>query len=745
MQNHKNYTRLLSAAMAFSLLVCGCAQQAASDDTASDSSRQSMQDDAAGDTEGQTAADSGTDSAIAASPLSHTADTALLCFDPDTIFTERDLETGDVQADTVITLTGDTASIDGAGASADGGIITITDEGIYRLTGTLDDGRVIVASEGKVQLLLDHAHITSSDGCAVWVQSAKKVFLTLAQDSENSVTDGSTYADTAEDAPDAAIYSKDSLTLNGTGSLTVNARCDKGIVSRDDLVITGGSITVDAVGDGIRGKDYVAVQGASVSIQAGGDGIRSSNTADEGMGFVYIRDGSFEIEAAQDGIQAESQLVITGGDFTVTSGGGTAQAVQKQNDFGGFGRGGWDTVTETDTETDTVSVKGIKAGSLLYITGGALALDTADDALHSNGDLLVEGGSFSIAAGDKALHADGALTVADGEVDITQSYEGLEGTDICVSGGMVRVCSGDDGFNASDGSDEGAMGRAVSCTLSISGGYVYVDAGGDGLDSNGSMDISGGTVLVNGPTNDGNGALDGNSSLTCSGGVLIAAGSSGMAEYPEGTQNTIILTLDSYLDGGTLVTVCDDSGKELLSFAPAKQFNSVILSTPDLISGNTYTLYTGGTSSAAPTDGLYPAGGYRQDGTEAGTVTLDDTVGFIGEAGGMGGMPQGGMGGFGRQNGNGGNFTPGEIPTDENGDPVTPDFGNFTPGEVPTDENGDPVTPDFGNFTPGEMPTDENGDPVMHGGGMHQGGPRGGRGMQEGDSAAAPEGVPQAS
>ena len=716
MQDHNNFTRLLSAAMAFSLLVCGCVQQSNSSsdpDSADSSTAQSVQDSASDETEGHTEAN-GEEEIVTAAPVSETNGNALLCFDPETLFTDRDLS-GEADADTVITLTGDSAEVDGSGVTVSGSEITVTDEGVYRLTGSLTDGRVTVASEGKVQLILDDASITSSDGCALYVESAKKVFLTLADGSENTVTDGSTYADTQDGAPDAAIYSKDSLTVNGSGSLTVHGQCNEGITSKDDLVITGGTLTVEAAGDGIKGKDYVAIAGGTITVTSGGDGIRSNNDTDESKGFVYLQGGRVTVDAAQDGIQAESQLVVTGGDCTVTSGGGTANAVQKTGDLGsgGFGR---DRQTQSDT-TDSVSVKGLKAGSLLYITGGTLTLDTADDALHSNGDLRMEGGSISIAAGDKGLHADGALEILDGNAEITQSYEGVEGANITVSGGNVRIVSSDDGFNASDGSSQGAMGSAVDCTLVISGGYVYVDAGGDGLDSNGTLRMTGGTVIVNGPTNDGNGALDGNGSITCEGGVLIAAGSSGMAEYPEGSQRTIVMTSDSALDAGTLVTVCGESGEEVLSFAPAKRFQSIVISTPALQDGGTYTVYTGGSSDAGQTDGLYEAGGYRGDGTEAGSVTLTDPVSFIGEAGGMGfggGMMPGGRGGFGRQDGDPQrDFTPGELPTDENGETVMPDFKDFTPGELPTDENGEAVMPDFRDFTPGELPTDENGEAVM--------------------------------
>ncbi len=652
--------------------------------------------------------------------------------DVTSLFTDRDLRS-DYTVDTEIRLDGDTASIDGSGAAADGSTVTITDEGVYRLTGTLD-GQIVVASEGKVQLVLDGVTITNKEGAAILVTGAKKTFLTLAPGSENVLADGASRSEGQED--DAVIYSKDGLTINGSGALTVTAAYDKGIVSKDELAVTGGTLTVSSPGTAIKGKDSVAVYDGQITVEAGGDGIKASNDTDEGKGFVCICGGTFTITAAEDAIQAETELIVEGGDITVLAGGGLENAPVHAGDFGmgggmGFGKG-FDRhmtdqtdgempsmpdgempampdgempsmpdgempampdgemptmaegempampngempgMTEDTTETgeDTISTKGLKAGTLLYIGAGMVKAEAADDALHSNGSLYITGGTCTIAAGSKGIHADETVEISGGTVDITDSHEGIEAKDILVSGGDVHVVSSDDGFNASDGSSEGAMGRVVSCTLEISGGRVYVDAGGDGLDSNGALTVSGGIVLVDGPTNSGNGALDSNDSLTCTGGLLIAAGAAGMAEYPTGTQETIVMTTSAVQSAETLVTVLDADGNEVLSYAPSKTWSSFIVSTPDLVSGETYTLLLGGTSTADVTDGLYTAGGYQNDGTEEGSVTLDDTVCFIGTAGSMGGMQGGMMGGRGGFDPD--SFTPGEMPTDENGESVFP-------------------------------------------------------------------------
>lgn len=243
-----------------------------------------------------------------------------------------------------------------------------------------------------------------------------------------------------------------------------------------------------------------------------------------------------------------------------------------------------------------------------------------------------------IAAMILSLLSTGCSTESDPDTAETEEPpETLTAARIQVSGGEVKVTSQDDGFNASDGSEQGAMGGAVDCSLEISDGAVYVNAEGDGLDSNGSMCISGGVVLVDGPINSRNGALDANSGISCTGGLLIAAGSMGMAEYPTSGQHTIVVTTNTQ-QGNTLVTLCDGSGSELLSYAPSKSFSSFIVSSPELIANETYTVFIGGSSTSSQVNGLYETGGYRNDGTEEETVTLADTVSFIGE---------GGMGGFG--------------------------------------------------------------------------------------------------
>lgn len=597
------------------------------------------------------------------------------------LFSERDLNPDYSTPDTKINLTGDGAKVDGAGVSVDGSKITITDEGIYLISGTLDDGQIIVDADGKkVQLVLDNAVINCSNSSAIYVSNAKKTFITLADSTKNVLSDGKDYvfADTEKNEPDSTIFSHDSLTINGTGELEITGNYNDGIRSKDDVVITGGKITINAIGNAIKGKDYVAIADGELNITAGQDGIKSTNFDDTSMGFVYVEGGTFNITADGDGIQAETVFTATDGIFNITSGGGSSASTKTHdNSFGGFGgddaftfgggfhKGGKPDMpedfgdfkpedfempdnpeqlafsTESSDTSDTVSTKGIKASAGITITGGTFNINSADDAIHSNADMTVAGGTINIESGNKGIHAAATTSINGGAINITKSYEGIEATVITVTGGAVEIVSSDDGFNASDGqTNQSGMGTYTdSVMVNISGGTVYVNSSGDGLDSNGNINISGGTVIVDGCENSGNGALDSNGEILISGGTVVAVGMSGMAESPSenSTQNTVSATFDSTFDGGTLVTLLDSSGNEIMSYKPAKSFDNIVISTPDIKTGTAYTFYTGGTTSTSEIHGLYENGGYNNDGTESGNFTAESVVSYVGRQSMMGG------------------------------------------------------------------------------------------------------------
>lgn len=691
-----NFNRIMMTAMTFAIMATSCSDNNDSDSGKTTSEKMtttvSVGAEEASEPAGQNETSEISETGTATEKNTPVQSLSVRKTSESELFSDRDLNPDYSSPTAEISLTGDGAEITGDGVSADGSTVTITGEGIYHITGTLDDGQIIVdADKDKVQLVLENASVNCSNSSAIYVASAKKVFLTLADGSKNYVSDGTeyTFSDSTGNEPDATVFSKDSLTINGSGELEVTGNYNDGIRSKDDVVITGGKITVNAVGDAVKAKDYVAVADGELNLTADVHGINASNNTDTTMGYVYIE----------------------GGNFNITSGGGSSESTKTHNDdFGGFGGGfghgrdfggempdnsekpefpeGFENFNPEDFEppempdedfqqqnldysvdsdnSDTLTPKGIKADTGINIAGGTFVINSADDAIHAGTEVTVSGGALAIDAGDDGIHADSKIEINGGTVSVTNSYEGFEATAININNGTVDITASDDGFNASDGviQQSGLGTYSDNMEININGGTVYVNAGGDGLDSNGNININGGTVIVNGPENGGNGALDSNGEIVVNGGTVVAVGMSEMAESPAdgSSQNSVSATFDNSSDGGTLVTLSDDSGNEIISFSPAKKFDNIVISSPDIKTGTAYTFYTGGTSSANETYGLYENGGYNNDGTESGSFTVESVVSYVGKQSVMGG-------GFG---GRGGGMH--EPPQNQDGMPEMPDM-----------------------------------------------------------------------
>ena len=387
-------------------------------------------------------------------------------------------------------------SVTGSGATAEANAVTITEKGTYIISGSIDDGQIIVNTEDKVQLVLNGLTITSTTSAPIYIMESEEVTITLAEGTTNTVSDTTsfTYSDATNEEPDATIFSKGDLIFNGTGTLVVNSNFNHAIVSKDSLTLA---------------------------------------------------EGNFEIT-------------------------------------------------------------------------------TVGDALNANDTLSVVSGNYTIAAGDDGFHSDTYLVFYDGNVNITESVEGLEAGIISIQGGTISLVSSDDGINAT--TDD----TSIAIELQISGGSVTVNAQGDGLDSNGSITMTGGEVIVYGPTNSGNGALDYNSTFNISGGTLIAAGSAGMAQSASdsSTQSVLYVVFNQVQAAGTTYTIKDAVGNEILSVTPEKEYQTIIVSSSSLQQGETYTLYS--------------------DTTELTTVTLSSTLTSISSDGSQtsaAGNMGGGMGG----------------------------------------------------------------------------------------------------
>ena len=575
-----------------------------------------------------------------------------------TAFSSQYLE--ELEDGTVYISLGKTISVTGAGVVVDGSRIAIGAAGTYLISGTLDDGQMIVdaGDTDTVKLILSGVNITCSDNAPIYVDNAEKVILNLADGTENVITDGDSYI-LGDDDASAAIFSKDDLTINGNGSLAVNANYNNGIQSKDDLKITGGTVTVNAVNDGLKGRDSITIRDAAITLNTGGDGMQSNNDENTEKGTVTIESGTIAITAGSDGIQAETDLIISGGDITISTGGGSANGASHTGGAGGFpgmNRGNMSTTQSTDTTSSTPGAQGLKAGDEITITGGTFSIDSSDDCINSNNGLTISGGDLALASGDDGLHSDSSLTINDGEVTISQSYEGIESKVITINGGNIHLVSSDDGINVSSGGGDMPMGgmrmqnefaASADNYLAINGGYLFVDAQGDGIDVNGPVTMTGGIVIVNGPTNSGNGAMDYTGSFKVTGGLLVAAGSAGMAMAPgqTSTQYSVMINSEEAQPANTLFHIETDDGRDILTFMPTKTYQSVVLCSPELKKGTSYLVYSGGNSSGKATDGLYTDGIYTA-GTQIESFTISDIVTTTGaNSGGMGGSP-GGAGGM---------------------------------------------------------------------------------------------------
>lgn len=517
----------------------------------------------------------------------------------DFAYSDRDRDASyDEAAATKIALTGQGATVSGEGAAVEGSTVIITAAGTYVVSGELTAGSLTVnaGDADKVQIVLSGASIRNETGPALNIQQADKVFVTLAAGSQNTLADGASYTlAEGEDEPNAALYSKADLTINGTGALTVEGNYRHGVNSKDDLVVTGGTLTVTAKEDGLRGKDCVKVADGSFAITAGGDGVKSNNDEDPTRGFVSIDGGTFAVEAGDEGFQAATYLRLAGGDAQIKA---------------------------------------------------------ADHALRSDVEAAMSGGTYVVEAGGKGMNPETKFTMDGGTFTVAGCEEGIEAQEVIVNDGELNITASDDGINAavaerSDETAEAAVAANASedCLIQINGGMVTVDAGGDGLDSNGYVEVNGGVVLASGSAGGGDSALDYEYGAKITGGAVILAGATGMAEtFTEGTQPFAMVAAEGA--AGTNLAVTDEAGTVLVSYTVPKAFQCAVVSAPGLTEGATGKVIVGGTVTGADSAG-YATGAAVEGGTTVdftASTTPSNEVGRMGGGDGSrrGGGPRGG-------------------------------------------------------------------------------------------------------
>ncbi|EHL10557.1 hypothetical protein HMPREF9629_00772 [Peptoanaerobacter stomatis] len=492
------------------------------------------------------------------SQTTSTNSTAIDALDSAILFSKKDKEIGyDEKTSKTIKLNNES--------------VTIREEGTYILSGTITNGQVIVDApkEAKITLVLDSVTINNDTSAAIYVKQADKVFITLAKNSINTLSNKSEFVAIDDNNIDGVIFSKDDLTLNGQGKLIINANYGNGIVSKDDLVITSGDYEITAANHGLQGKDNVKISDGNITIKATKDAIHSENSDDTSLGYVYIGGGSLNLTSGSDAIDSSS---------------------------------------------------------IVQIDNGTINITTNDDGIHSDGRLIINGGKINILQSNEGLEGE-KVDITGGEINVVSKDDGLNAT----SGSSTTNTQTQNNSQSSESTQkqskkdrpsppqDGQMPDASSrpappqggqmpphmgggidevqenSYINISGGTISIKAGGDGVDSNGNITVSGGTTYVYGPTNDGNGSLDYNKAATISSGTFITAGSSGMAQNfgTDSTQGSILLNLSSSKNEGTKVTVTDSSGKTILTFTPETKYNSLLISSPDIKQGEQYTITAG--------------------------------------------------------------------------------------------------------------------------------------------------------
>lgn len=471
----------------------------------------------------------------------------------DTHYSAKDL-TWDSSSEVTIDLSNPTAT---DGVTVSDGVITITKAGNYRLSGTYSGQvKVEVADSDMVRLILDNATITNSTGAAINVVEADEVVIYTASGSTNTVSDGSSYSDTASGSPDAAIYSKSDLTLAGEGTLKVEGKYEEGIHTTDGLVIASGTLEVTAANTGIKGKDYVDILDGTVTVTATKDGIKATNDTDGNRGWVRLSGGTVNISAGDDGFKAERVLEISGGTLNITE-----------------------------------SNEGIEA-QYINILDGTVNVTSSDDGINA---------SYSTSSSSSTESTSSSTTQTSQTAQNTQSGQSAQGN--AAQGGQPpaggQAPSGNMGQPPAGGG--GGMGggggtfEVVDATINIAGGTVTVNANGDGIDSNGTATLSGGTLIVNGPFTGGNASLDTNGDLLLNG-TTVAAGNSGdMFEAPStnSTSGYVKLTNLSNVSSGTTIQVADSSGKVVANYKVTNSNTALILvSSANITKGQSYTVYT---------------------------------------------------------------------------------------------------------------------------------------------------------
>ena len=515
--------------------------------------------------------------------------------DVDTHYSEQDLS-WDTSSETAIDLSNPTAT---DGVTVEDGTLTITKAGTYKLSGEYQGQiKVETADSDAVRLVLDNANITNSSGAALNVVNADEVILYSASGTTNTISDGADYTATGEDDPDAVVYSKADLTIAGEGTLKVNGNHEDGIHTSDGLVIASGTLEVNAANTGIKGKDYVDILGGTITVTAQQDGIKSTNDTDEGQGWTRLSNGTVTVNAGDDGFKASRVVEISGGSLTVEQSdeGIEAQYINVS--------GGDVNVTSADDGMNA----SLKTSDSESTDSSANTSDAANQQQNNQQQGSLPGGQQN-GASNQQQQGTGQPPAMSGTSQDGTSQNGTTGT------GQQGMGQPPQGGMPGGG---GGTFEVIDAAINVSGGNITVNAEGDGIDSNGVTTLSGGTLIVNGPSQGGNAALDTNGDLLLNGATVLSGSTADMFEAPStnSTSGYLKLTNSSGFEQGSTVQVADSSGKVVANYKVTKSnVQLVLVSSSSIVKGQSYTVYT--TTSAVDSNAASLASGA----TELGSFT----------------------------------------------------------------------------------------------------------------------------
>ncbi len=480
--------------------------------------------------------------------------------DKNQMFSDRDSRVEyDASKAVAITLNGSSIACSSKAVTVADNKATITDEGTYVISGKLNDGMIAVnaGETDKVQIVLSGVDITSGTSAAIYVINADKVFVTLADNSKNTLANGGSFVAVDSNNIDAAVYSTQDITFNGNGTLTVKSPAGHGILTKDDLVFTSGTYNVTSALRGLDANDSVRIKDATISVNSGKDAVRSQNVDDATKGFLYMQSGTLKLTSTGDAISTSAYLQIDNGKVNIKT-------------------------TSSDT---TVSTKALKSDTDVILNGGEITIDAADDGINANKKVFIAGGKLNIKTADDGINASELLSISGGTVQISESYEGIDVANFEITDGVLDVVSGNDALSVSI---KDVNAQVQSGEMVVEGGEITLKANSDCIDVKGNIIMSGGSIIAYGNTVGSSTIISCTEKVSLTGGDLVAFGANKPTlTYDAKCKPIISLTVD-VVEADKPFAILDSNENKLIEFNAKYSFTEVFVISSKLTKDGAY-------------------------------------------------------------------------------------------------------------------------------------------------------------